>query len=712
MNFLPKLILFLLPLSQLERGTLIVEVRSGGHPVAGVQVRVGDKQVMTDARGRAQIALPGGDWTVLVSGQGFYDNKGEARVEAGATTRIEVELSARSESKEQVVVTAARSERRMEDQPVRVEVISREDIEEKALVTPGSVALVLSETTGLHVQTTAPTLGAANVRIQGLRGRYSQILSDGLPIYGLQGDSLTLLQVPPLDLGQVEIIKGAASALYGPSAVGGVINLISQRPITRHGELLINQSTRGLTDLVFWSTEPARGSWSFTLLGGLHGQQRQDLDDDGWTDLPRYFRGILRPRVFWDDGKGHSGFATLGIMAEDRTGGTLPDATAPDGKPFSQGVDSRRLDGGTVIRLALGKQRIITIRGSVSNRAERHVFGEDVERGNRTTWLGEVVLRGQAGRHNWLVGGALQQDSYAARDLPAFDYNFVTPGLFAQDEIELSTRLTLGMSGRIDHHSVYGTFASPRVSLLYKPSPDWTTRLSVGTGFFAPTPFTEETEETGLARVRPLRNVIAERARSASFDVGWTRGPYEAVATVFGSLLNNPLERLVSASGSIELINAPSPVRTWGSEFLFRYRVEDLLVIATHDYTVSTENDPEAPGRRSVPLTPRNFTTFSGIWEAASRGRIGIEASYVGRQPLDDNPYRASGRSYVLFGFFGEMTLGRVKLFANCENFGDIRQTRYDPLVRPARAADGRWTVDSWAPLDGRNINAGVRISF
>src|SRR5687767_12338180 len=108
MNFLPKLILFLLPLSQLELGILIVKVRSGGYPVAGVQVRVGDKQVMTDARGRAQITLPGGDWTVLVSGQDFYDNKGEARVEAGATTRIEVELSARSESKEQVVVTAAR----------------------------------------------------------------------------------------------------------------------------------------------------------------------------------------------------------------------------------------------------------------------------------------------------------------------------------------------------------------------------------------------------------------------------------------------------------------------------------------------------------------------------------------------------------------------------------------------------------------------------
>jgi outer membrane receptor for ferrienterochelin and colicin len=94
--------------------------------------------------------------------------------------------------------------------------------------------------------------------------------------------------------------------------------------VTRHSELLINQSTRGATDLVFWSTEPARGSWSFTLLGGVQGQQR-----------------------------------------------------------------------------------------------------------------------------------------HAARDLPAFDYNFVTPGLFAQDEIDLSTKLTLGMSGRIDHHNTYGTFASP-----------------------------------------------------------------------------------------------------------------------------------------------------------------------------------------------------------------------------------------------------------
>ena len=54
----------------------------------------------------------------------------------------------------------------------------------------------------------------------------------------------------------------------------------------------------------------------------------------------------------------------------------------------------------------------------------------------------------------------------------------------------------------------------------------------------------------------------------------------------------------------------------------------------------------------------------------------------------------------------------RMRLFINGENLTGVRQTRWDPLLRPARAADGRWTVDAWAPLEGRNINGGVRLQF
>lgn len=131
---------------------------------------------------------------------------------------------------EAIVVQATRSGRRVQDEPIRVEVIDREEIEEKLLMTPGNIAMLVNETGGVRVQITSPALGAANIRMQGMRGRYTQLLADGLPLYGGQASSIGLLQIPPTDLGQVEIIKGAASALYGPSALGGVINLVSRRP--------------------------------------------------------------------------------------------------------------------------------------------------------------------------------------------------------------------------------------------------------------------------------------------------------------------------------------------------------------------------------------------------------------------------------------------------------------------------------------------------
>ena len=116
---------------------------------------------------------------------------------------------------EEVIVQATRSGRRMLDGALRVEALSGEEIEEKLLMRPGNISMMLNETGGLRVQVTSPALGSANVRIHGMRGRYTQLLADGLPLYGGQTSSLGLLQVPPSDLGQVEIIKGTASALYG-----------------------------------------------------------------------------------------------------------------------------------------------------------------------------------------------------------------------------------------------------------------------------------------------------------------------------------------------------------------------------------------------------------------------------------------------------------------------------------------------------------------
>jgi iron complex outermembrane receptor protein len=100
------------------------------------------------------------------------------------------------------------------------------------------------------------------------------------------------------------------------------------------------------------------------------------------------------------------------------------------------------------------------------------------------------------------------------------------------------------------------------------------------------------------------------------------------------------------------------------------------------------------------------------MWEREDAGRLGVEWYYTGAQRLDENPYRRDSAPYMILGLLGERQIGPVRLFVNGENLTGVRQSRRDPLLLPARAPDGRWTVDGWAPLDGRTVNGGVRLRF
>ena len=85
---------------------------------------------------------------------------------------------------------------------------------------------------------------------------------------------------------------------------------------------------------------------------------------------------------------------------------------------------------------------------------------------------------------------------------------------------------------------------------------------------------------------------------------------------------------------------------------------------------------------------------------------------YTGRQRLEFNPYRENSEPYVLVGLLAERRFGRARLFINLENLTNVRQSQWEQLLLPQRAPDGRWTVDAWAPLEGRNINGGIRVGF
>lgn len=694
-------------LASAQLATLRIEVRSEGRPVSDAEVRIDAEVHKTAAEGVATVATSASEATIVVIKDGFAPATLKVQLRAGQEQTVIIELSRVPTVEEQITVAATRTDRRLEDLPMRVEVLGREEIEEKMLMTPGDIVMMLNEMGGMRVQATSPALGAASVRIQGMHGRYTRFLSDGLPLFGDVG-ALGLLQIPPMDLGQVEVIKGVASALYGAGAMGGVVNLISRRPAAEPvREVLLNRSTRGATDAVLFSAAPLTAGWGVSLLGGGHWQSLADVDEDGWADLPDYARAVVRPRVSWDGGNGRTFFGTVGATYEDRYGGAVPEAQPRATGAYREALETLRIDAGAVGQALFSRRYVLTVRAAVNWQRHDHRFGGVRERDRHGTTFGEVAVRSTTGRHTWVAGAAFERDAYAPRDLPQFAYTFTIPGVFLQDDVDVAPWLAVSASARLDRHSQYGAFLSPRVSALVRGG-GWTARLSAGTGFFGPTVLTEETEAAGLSRLTVPGPLVAERGRSASMDVTRTAGAASMTLTLFASRVRHAID--VDRATGILLTNAAGPTTNTGVELLGTIRHAPFALTGT--YTFVNAREHRASGPAAVPLTPRHSAGVVGMMEAEDVGRLGVELYYTGRQRLEYNPFREVSRPYAIVGFLAERRVARVRLFLNAENITGVRQTRWDPLVRPARAADGRWTVDAWAPLDGRVFNGGVRFGF
>jgi iron complex outermembrane receptor protein len=709
---LGRVVVFLglaLPASALS-GTVRVEVKHGEQGICGASVVANGESHLTDCEGLVSFLAAAGGLEIVVAKDGFLPVATFVDVKEGEENLLRVALERQPVIEEEVTVVATtRTERGIEEQPMRVEVLGREEVEEKMLMTPGDIVMMLNEMGGMRVAATSPSRGAASVRIQGMRGRYTQFLSDGLPLYGEQPGGLALLQIPPMDLGRVEVIKGVASALYGGGALGGVVNLLSRRPGDEaEREILVNATTRGATDAVLWLSSPMSPSWSFSLLASGHGQGRVDVDGDGWSDLARYGRGVARPRVFWDGGGGRTFFATAGFTYEDRTGGTLPGAALPaTGEPYEESLQTRRYDFGAVGQTLLGGRYVLAARAALTRGIHDHLFGDTPERDRHDTAFAEVTLRGTGGRHTWVAGAAFEHDGYRPEDVPQFAYSFNTAGAFFQDDLDVANWLSLSLSARVDTHDEYGTFFSPRFSALLRRG-GWTGRLSVGSGFFASTPLTEETEAAGLTRLSIREPLSAERGRSISLDIGHTDGPLTTTLTLFASRIDDSI--LVERSTEYLLLNADGGTTNAGAELLVTFRRAPFGLTGTYTYVQSRQTDGGVS--EDVDLTPRHSVGLVAMVEREDVGRLGFEVYFTGEQRLEANPYRAMSEPYVVIGLLAERHFGRFRIFVNGENLTGVRQTRWDPLLRPERSVDGRWTVDGWAPLEGRVINGGVRVEF
>ena len=312
-----------------------------------------------------------------------------------------------------------------------------------------------------------------------------------------------------------------------------------------------------------------------------------------------------------------------------------------------------------------------------------------------------------------------------SEDFSEFNYSYEVPGLFSQVDYEATEAISLSLSARADWHNEYGTQFSPRISMLYKPE-HWTFRGSYGQGFFAPTPFIEDIEDSGLSRLAPLENIEEEHATTASIDVSYAINSIETSVTLFASDVDNvtelevidPLDNLASSQVAIQngkqvrIINAMGESEIRGAELLLRYRWRDVKLTGSYLYTDATKQADAGIGRDPLTLTPKHSAGAVLMWEEHGSHLVGFEAYYTGTQHLEGNPYRNKSKAFWHLGLLGQITLGRVSYFVNAENLLNVRQTKEESLLVPQQAPSGRWTTDIWSRNDGFTVNAGIRVQF
>jgi len=212
--------------------------------------------------------IPNGKYTLQISFLGFEPQ--EQPITVPLTSELIFYLKEDENALDEVIVQSTRSTRTIKKIPTRIEYIGAEELGEKAIMNPTNISMVLRESTGIQMQQTSLSSANTNIRIQGLDGRYTQLLRDGFPLYSGFSSGLSILQIPPLDLRQFEIIKGSSSTLYGGGAIAGLVNMVSKTPEEKPTlDIMLTQTQAlGSTANVFYGER--KDKWGWTLYGSGH----------------------------------------------------------------------------------------------------------------------------------------------------------------------------------------------------------------------------------------------------------------------------------------------------------------------------------------------------------------------------------------------------------------------------------------------------------
>lgn len=710
------------PAQEVNKNTikLTVQIEETREAVAGVKVSVRNTNITatTDAAGRVELTnIPNGVQIIEIAAEGFETQELSFTFPLVDDSEKIINLKV-GELEEEVVISTTRTGREIDDTPTRVEAIDEEEVDEKSNMRSSNVSMLLNESTGIKVQQTSATSYTQSIRIQGLDGRYTQLLKDGFPAFGGFSGSLSILDIPPLDLKQVEIIKGSSSTFYGAGAIAGVVNFISREPEEKTvTSLMFNQTSALGTDFSLFNSRKFE-RFGYTFLGTLNYQREYDADGDHFTELPRTGSFNFNPRLFfYPDDKTRLMIGNSSVY-QNRRGGDIFVIRGRAGGEHQYFENNNSFRNITTIQF----DRDFSDGRRVVAKQSFAFFNREIEipdyrfNGRQFNSYTDVAFFYPVKNHALVFGVNAVYDRFREKPNAANtlrrDETRTTFGGYVQDSFDLTNKLSMEAGFRLDVVRDYGAFALPRISLLYKFTDKLSSRVSFGLGYKTPSVFTEEAETLLFQNVVPVGNSLkAERSLGGTFDVNY-RGrigekfSYSLNQMFFYTEIENPLVLVPNQNGTIfTFANAASKVKTSGFETNLRASYEIVKLFA--GYTFTNAQAGYLPDNQYLPLTPKSKLNSALLFEKEESFKAGFEAYYTGAQFLSN---RTRTRAFWVLGIFGEKTFGKFSLFINAENITDTRQSRFGQVVFPPY--QNPTFAEIYTHTEGRIFNGGIKIRF
>ncbi len=747
------LLLFALLLSQPALGQVIEgTITSAGKAVPLATVLIVHTSLGTAAGidGSYRLELrAAGTFEVKFSAVGYASQTHEVTVTSGEPVTLDVVLAPSTYEADAIVVTGTLEAAGLRESPVKVDVVPPRFLQ---MSPSANVMDVLERVNGLYQQIDCGVCYTNNIRINGADGPNTAVLIDGMPIMSSLASVYGLNGISPMLIRQIEVIKGPMSTLYGPEALGGVINILTKNPATAP-TLSVNTFATTHTEVAAeFAAVPLRGRTQAIISGTLFvADHFRDRNGDRFSDRPLTTRLSLFAKASRNDQLGFTrGTLATKVYFEQRNAGTkafLNNPAGLRGSPliYGESIITRRAE-------LLGSYQLqpqLQLRTSGAFHEQDAFYGTTALYAIQTdafVQMSWTPLVHSPGGHSPLFGATMRLVRYddgtgvtgkydeSGRLIANRPEVRAIPGLFAQDDWEVSHRLRLLLGLRGDYHRRHGIIASPRAAVKWQPSDLTTMRLNAGTGFRVVNLFTEDhAVYTGgralliLDDLRPEQSVSITSSIRRVLDL---LSPITIDADVFWTRFSNHIQPDYSVPGQIRYSNLAGTATSRGVSLQvqgtagteLRYTAGATLL----DIFVDTDGTQHA-----LEFAPdyQGIVTFT--WDAPLEFVVDYSFNLTGpmalpffepgiRQAYEETtgaPLHPVSPAYAVHSIqlSRMLTVGRhlLQIYTATENVLDYRQSSpivgyYDGNPGFGQSFDTSYV---YGPIEGRHFGFGARLT-